>query len=215
MMSNLRLSFFILVLFPVLTFADADSEFLYTDLLDNDFLTQATPKPGGFKVINPFAPIKETGGLFFNAGGRIDPNIAIVRCGIFRTFNGWFSFLVGLEALSDDDDHTFGGLTTGFRVKFPFFITPFVGIHLFAGTYEEEVDADNDGKDNDDDGAIDEANEKKWETSDTMVATCPEIGLMVFMDKNSRIVFSARHYFTDKGRESDYWIYSVGINIVF
>ena len=216
-MNQLKSILFFLFIFPTLCFAEVnlyDPDFFALDFTDTP-QSQIIAKPGSFTIINTPMGVKEKGGVFVELGGRIDPNIAVARIGVYNTYVGWYSFMIGVEALSDDDDHTFGGATAGIRIKFPYFITPFAGIHFFAGTYEEEVDADSDGVDNDEDGTIDEPNETKWVTEDTMVATCPEVGLMVYLDKFSQLVLSAKHYYTDKGRDSDFWVYGIGINIVF
>lgn len=216
-MDRLKYTLLILIIFPTLSFADVnlyDPDFFKSDSKESP-KSQRVAAPGSFTIINTSPAVKEKGGVFLEFGGRLDPNIAVARVGVYRTYAGWYSIMIGGEALSDDDDHTFGGATAGIRIKFPYFITPFAGVHFFAGTYEEEVDADSDGVDNDEDGAIDEPNEKKWVTEDTMAAFCPEVGLMIYMDKNTQLVLSAKHYYTDKGRDSDFWVYGVGINIVF
>ncbi|MCP3921219.1 MAG: hypothetical protein GY714_01405 [Desulfobacterales bacterium] len=217
-MNQLKSLVFIFLLVPTICFAEEnlyDQDFFSFDLSDT-INAQPSGRTGKFSVLDPFSSVKgEKGGLFVELGGRYDPNIAVARIGVFRTYGGWYSIMIGGEALSDDDDHTYGGATVGFRMKFPLVITPFIGLHFFGGTYEEEEDAANDGIDNDEDGTVDEANETKWVTEDTMVATCPEAGLMIYMDKNSQFVISAKYYVTDKGRDSDFWVYTVGINIVF
>ncbi len=163
-------------------------------------------------IFKSFSAGKDSVGFFLEGGGNPDPDVATLRFGLIGN-NGWYTSMIGFEIL-DEAGH-YSGVTAGVRAQFPSMISPFVGVHVFAGISDKEFDATKDGEDNDNDGTVDEEDEEHYDSYDSIVAICPEVGLMYNLNKRFQFLLSAKYYFTDRGSEHEYMIYSFGVKALF
>ena len=122
--------------------------------------------------------------------------------------HGGFNGLVGTGA----EDWFLGG-TIGLRLQSPTRLAPFVGVGAFAGFNWELHDAENDGIDNDDDGAVDELNETKTEYGG-LAAVFPEVGVHYWLGSDSRLTLSASRWFTTEESSDDFWFFGIGITVL-
>lgn len=127
----------------------------------------------------------------------------------YQTCAGRFGSLrMGLSYYADDK-FIYKGVTGAARFSFGSTVAPFVGAGLLAGTAERDVDASQDGVDNNGNGYIDEPYEKdtEYEASGFLY---PEAGVSVQVG-GAGFTVSARRYY---GAEfSGDLIYSVGIHV--
>lgn len=105
------------------------------------------------------------------------------------------------------------GLDTGLRLQTPTRLAPFVGVGGYLGMNWETVDADDDGVDNDEDGATDELGEEDTEYDLTMASIYPEVGAHFWWTPHARLTGFGRYWVTTDGRESDAWIVGGGLAI--
>ncbi len=151
----------------------------------------------------------QTGAVFL-----ADPFYAGGELGVFGYSQPWLSGHLSLAALAADDRWT-AGVDFGTRAEIPARISPFVGLGVYTGYREQQVDAHNDGLDNDDDDRIDEWGEQKSEIEDAMAAVYPEVGLHAWLTSQWRITGSARYYITTNGRQHDAWVFGVSLGCLF
>lgn len=106
-----------------------------------------------------------------------------------------------------DDEFLYKGVTGSLRLQYGDVVSPYVGLGLLLGFAEKEVDASADGLDNNQNGMVDEFNEKKT-LSATSGFIYPEIGIAL-NTPGVGITLAVRRYY---GSEfSGNLIYSVGI----
>jgi hypothetical protein len=149
------------------------------------------------------------GGAYAN-----DPNSGGIEIGAFNYSSPQLESRLSLAALAGTGrEDWFIGANTGLRLQAPSRIAPFVGVGAFAGLNWEEVDARNDRRDNDDDGAIDELGETKT-NYDGLVAVYPEVGIHYWLGTNARLTASASYWVTTAGRDDDFWFIGAGISFL-
>ena len=151
----------------------------------------------------------QTGAVFL-----ADPFYAGGELGVFGYSQPWLSGHLSLAALAADDRWT-AGVDFGTRAEIPARISPIDGLGVYTGYREQQVDAHNDGLDNDDDDRIDEWGEQKSEIEDAMAAVYPEVGLHAWLTSQWRITGSARYYITTNGRQHDAWVFGVSLGCLF
>lgn len=117
---------------------------------------------------------------------------------------------LSLVGMANSDDW-FTGLDTGLRLQTPTRLAPFVGIGASAGFASERVNAENDLKDNDDDGSIDELGEKDWRLDGSLATFYPEVGAHFWWTPEIRLSTYGRYMMTTEGRDSDDWLVGGGI----
>ncbi len=138
--------------------------------------------------------------------------------------NGMFAIDVGSEdylasyltsrsslMLMGNGDDWFTGGDIGLRLQTPSRLAPFVGIGAYAGYAKESVPAENDWRDNDDDGVIDEDGEEKERFSGALAAIYPEVGAHFWWTPQIRISGQGRYMVTTEGRSADDWLLGFGI----
>ncbi len=107
----------------------------------------------------------------------------------------------------------FVGPQASLRIQSPTRIDPFAGVGGFAGFNRHRVRADNDGRDNDDDGSIDELWEKR-DDYNAFVGVYPEVGVHLWTNGVQRITANARYYITEDGRDTDFWFFGISFGAV-
>ncbi|TWT93919.1 hypothetical protein [Stieleria varia] len=123
------------------------------------------------------------------------------------------SYLTGRASLMGmaNSDDWFTGVDTGLRLQTPTRLAPFVGLGAYAGFASEEVLADDDGKDNDDDGRIDEYREQDEVFSGAFAALYPEVGTHFWWTPGVRLTGFGRYMVSTEGRDSDDWMIGIGV----
>ncbi|MDB4614133.1 hypothetical protein OAH18_00445 [bacterium] len=119
------------------------------------------------------------------------------------TLRGSLACYIGEKAGNTEG---YGGLDLGVRFQTPTRIAPFVGVGLFNGFSKGTEAARGDGIDNDDDGFIDERNERKSTVDGWMTAVYPEVGLHAWLNGNVRLTTFGRYFVTTEGRAQDDWM---------
>ncbi len=128
----------------------------------------------------------------------------------------WESFVtnrVGLIAAANKDDYFVGG-EIGMRFQSPTRLAPFVGTGLFTGVSRGSKPAAHDRIDNDDDGQIDERNEKKQTFDGALSAIYPETGLHFWWTSRTRLTGFGRYLITTDGRANDAWYFGFSIAVL-
>jgi len=154
-------------------------------------------------------------GIYIGGAARSEAGIVGGEIGGFLQTSRWLSCRGSLAFLAAEDisEDVFGGLNLGFRINVPFRISPFVGLGGFVGYNRESVLAEDDFKDNDEDGSVDERGETKRVLDDTVGALYPEVGVHLWLSENVRVTGGAAYYITTEGRRDDFWFY--GLSIAF
>jgi len=98
------------------------------------------------------------------------------------------------------------GFDLGTRFQTPSRIAPFAGVGIFLGARPHKDLADMDGLDNDDDGFIDEHNEKDWDLDNFLAAVYPEVGAHLWLNGRWRLTAYGRYLVTTEGRGHDDWL---------
>jgi hypothetical protein len=161
----------------------------------------------------------EMGGIYADLGGGSDPDVIGAKMGLFGYMHNHLSMHGGIACLASEKfDDIFVGADGGFRLhllKPEARVSPFVGMGLFGGYTKKNVSAEDDDIDNDDDGEIDEEGEEKRVIDNVMGLVYPEIGLRIRLAEDSRMILSGRYNLTTEGRESDFWLFSLGFEWLF
>ncbi len=139
-----------------------------------------------------------------------DIQLVGVDASLSRCLDRYIEVRGGLSYYADSE-FLYKGVTGSWRFRFGRAVSPYVGVGVLAGFGEKEVEANNDGIDNDDDGFVDEADEEKT-LYDASIYAYPEVGLEV-MANGYGLMLSARKYY---GREFDgNLIFSIGFTAKF
>jgi hypothetical protein len=158
--------------------------------------------------------LENKGGSYVGGAYANDPNSGGIEIGVFDYSSPEVESRISLAALAGTGrENWFLGANMGMRLQSPSRLAPFVGVGGFAGVNWEEVNANNDGRDNDDDGSIDEFNEKKTEY-DALLAVYPEVGIHYWLGTNARLTASASYWVTTAGRDDDFWFIGVGLSFL-
>lgn len=166
----------------------------------------------GFNLSPPEYP----NGLYLETGGGRNPENIWLEAGFSGSASDNLEYRIGICHLGVDTiDQYFTGINTGFRIKASSFISPFAGLGFYAGYATEDEKADNDNIDNDNDGIIDEENEKKENLDQSLIGFYPETGLLIKFRNNSYISLSAKYMVTNQNEEQDFVVYSLGFSVSY
>lgn len=129
-----------------------------------------------------------------------------------NSFNMGLYFLVTENIIDDEYYNT--GLTLSYRHNLTArgALRPFIGVGGAVGYTEHNVLAENDSIDNDNDGLTDEPGEEINLTSNEMAMLFPEVGLDIWMTKETKLSLSARYYLTTEGRDVDFWLFGAAVH---
>jgi len=151
------------------------------------------------------------GGVYLGAAVADEPTAVGGEIGVFGYPTCWLEGHAALAGLlGAGTEHAFGGLNAGLRAQPPTRLAPFVGMGTFLGYADFEVDADDNGLDDDDDLFVDERGETESETAG-LAAIYPEVGLHYWLTSTCRLTGSGAYYVTTEGRDQDFWF--VGLSI--
>lgn len=151
---------------------------------------------------------------YVELGGGSDPDSVWAAAGAegyatdFCSFYaGWFA--AGVEDISDKSADAFSGLMLGMRLCVPYRISPYVGGGVSAGWGRYYKSATTDGRDNDNDGLVDESGEEK-KAYESITSAFPEAGIHFWLNENQRLTFNYRYHYTSEGGDKDYWTANLG-----
>lgn len=122
-----------------------------------------------------------------------------LEAGGFHYFNPSTEVRVGAKGLINFDA-AYGGVDLGARFQTPTRVAPFLGAGVFLGSGRRSG-LDFDGIDNNDNGIIDESNERG---KDTLFAVYPEAGVHFWMNSRLRISAVGQYHFAPSGDQEDY-----------
>jgi len=125
------------------------------------------------------------------------------------------SFLTARGSLMGigNQEDWFTGLDGGLRLQSPTRLAAFTGAGVFVGAANEMVPATDDSIDNDDDGFVDEAGEKRERLSGMLVGIYPEVGAHFWWTPAVRLTGYGKYMVTSEGRSGDDWLIGAGIAI--
>lgn len=150
-------------------------------------------------------------GITAGAGFGGSPATAGASAGSFHYPNSWTEVDLALTGLAGTGAHDwFIGPEAGIRFQTPTRIAPFAGAGAFVGGNRYSSRADGDGRDNDDDGSIDEFGERRTRYK-AFVAVFPEVGVHAWLNGTTRLTANARYYVTEEGRKDDFWYFGLSI----
>ncbi len=149
-------------------------------------------------------------GVSIDLGGRTDPLAIGGEISILGEIYDRVSFKAGLSFLGLENDNLFGGYTMGIQYRTGHRLSPFIGLGAFYGYSERKDDAEDDNIDNDNDGFVDESGEEKEVIDDTIASLYPEIGMHFWVTDKTRLTMSSKYQITTKGRDHDFWMFSLG-----
>lgn len=169
---------------------------------------------GKLKQANDARFQEDASGWFVSGGfskrGDDEDGLVAIDIGREAYFTSFLTGRASLMGMGNGEDW-FTGADTGLRLQSPSRFAPFVGAGLFAGYAKEVVPADDDWIDNDDDGYVDEHGEDKERLSDAIAAVYPELGAHFWWNPSVRLTGFGRYLVTTDGRDSDDWLFGVGI----
>lgn len=157
--------------------------------------------------------VADRGGYYFGAAGADEPTVGGLEIGRFHYLGSSVESRIGLKGLvGTGANDWFAGLDLGLRTQSPSRLAPFAGIGTFLGGNTNKTLANTDGRDNDDDGSIDEFNELKNDPA-FMASFYPELGVHWWLTSDLRLTGSAQYHLTTDGRDSDFWF--IGFSLSF
>jgi hypothetical protein len=151
-------------------------------------------------------------GMFIDLGGRTDPLAIGGGIGLFGEIYDRLTLRTGLSFLGLENDYLYYGSNIGLRYRFGHRLSPFIGFGAFAGYSEKEVSAEDDNIDNDKDGFVDETGERKETIVGVIASSFPELGIHYWVTDKTRLTLSGQYHITTKGREYDFWLFSLGVS---
>ncbi|MBC8354227.1 MAG: hypothetical protein H8E66_19715 [Planctomycetes bacterium] len=149
------------------------------------------------------------GGLYLSGGAQYQADAEKPFVGGELGVEGYStSWTTGRASLATyiGDDEGYLGLDAGVRLQTPSRVAPFVGVGTFHGVSRGVELADWDGRDNDDDGWIDEFGEEESGVDDWLSAVYPEVGAHLWVNANWRLTAYGRYFVTTEGRDHDDWL---------
>lgn len=159
--------------------------------------------------------IEGKAGVAVGGGGGGSPATGGVSVSSFSYLNYWTEIDFGLTGLAGTGAHDwFIGPEAGVRFQTPTRIAPFAGAGGFLGGNRFSSPAENDLRDNDDDGAIDELGERRTRYK-AFAAVYPEVGIHAWLNGKTRLTANARYYVTEEGRNDDFWYIGLSIGWLF
>lgn len=120
----------------------------------------------------------------------------------------WFSGVRVGASYFRDEKFAYTGVTGSLRMQFGEILSPFAGLGMLLGMASHEVDASNDGLDNNHNGQIDEPGET-YVKSDFSAVLYPEVGVALYT-RTIGLTLSARRYYSSTF--SGNIIYSIGFS---
>lgn len=157
---------------------------------------------------------EDASGLFVSGGyakrSDADDGLVSIDIGAESYFTSYLTGRASLMGMGNGEDW-FTGLDAGLRLQSPTRLAPFVGAGVFAGYARETVIADDDWKDNDDDGLIDEYREKDKRISGGIAAFYPEVGAHFWWTPKIRLSSYGRYMVTTEGSDANDWQFGVGL----
>ena len=131
-------------------------------------------------------------------GGYGELGILAAEAGGLLFPTAWSEGRVGIKGMLNSGDPT-AGLNAGLSVQTPTRLAPFLGVGSYLGFGNIAVNAD--GRDNDNDGRIDEHDE---EENKTVFSIYPEAGLHLWMTSRVRCSLVGQYHFTPEGGVDDF-----------
>jgi hypothetical protein len=121
-------------------------------------------------------------------------------------------YLGGSLMYSERFDGFYYGIHAGVEAMMPYRVSPFLGL---GGSfhYEDETPADNDGKDNNGDGQVDESGESV--AGKDYLSLDPRIGVRFWVTQKLAITPGATYSVTSLGRNRDEWFFELGLSFSF
>jgi hypothetical protein len=157
---------------------------------------------------------EDASGLFVSGGyakrADADHGLFAIDVGGEAYMTSYLTGRVSLMGMGNGEDW-FTGADTGLRLQTPTRLAPFVGAGVFAGYAHETVSADDDWKDNDDDGRIDEFGEEDERISGTLAAVYPELGGHFWWTPQVRLTSYGRYMITTEGSDANDWQFGFGL----
>lgn len=153
--------------------------------------------------------VEGLGGQYLSGGAQYQADASEPFAGAELGFEGyatsWLTTRAALAGSVGDGEGRIG-LDLGTRIQTPSRVAPFAGVGMFVGARPHKDLANMDGLDNDDDGFIDEFNEKEWDIDNWLVAVYPELGAHVWLNGSWRLTAYGRYLLTTEGRGHDDWL---------
>lgn len=154
-------------------------------------------------------------GVSVGGGGGGSPSTGGVTVSSFSYANAWTEIDLGLTGLAGTGAHDwFIGPELGIRFQTPTRIAPFAGAGGYVGGNRFSSPSASDGRDNDDDGSIDELGERRTRYK-AFAAVYPEVGVHAWLSGDTRLTASARYYVTEEGRNDDFWYIGLSFGWLF
>lgn len=148
-------------------------------------------------------------GYYASAGGQFRPEsgggLGGVELGAEFYTKSWLTHRLALQGFAGMDDGL-GAVDLGLRIQPPSRLAPFLGVGTFHGVSRRLSPANRDGRDNDDDGFIDEYGERKTSIDGWLSAVYPEAGTHFWINGRCRLTAYGRYLLTSEGRDSDEWL---------
>ena len=126
----------------------------------------------------------------------------------------WLSGSAGFFLFASRETDVHVGLEARVRLASPTVISPFVGLGAFLGQWPYRDNADRDRIDNDDDGWVDEPNERTTRY-DLLFGVYPEAGLRLWLHSRFCVAGHVRRVVTTRGEGSHTWLYGLSLTHVF
>jgi hypothetical protein len=155
-------------------------------------------------------------GGFASLQGRPDPVAAGGTLGVFVEPAPWFAVNVGPRVFSGEEfSDLYGGADAGVEWSVPGRVSPFAGVGGFLGWSAGGRIVDDNGDDDDGDGAVDEPGETAPRRNGVALASLhPAAGVNLWVTKRFRCTLSAQYEVTTAGRRRDFWLFGAGVGFV-
>jgi hypothetical protein len=166
-----------------------------------------------------YYPPEYPNGLYIETGGGRSPDSLWIELGMMGNPSEYIEYRASLSHLgvekNTQDKNYFTGFNIGARIKFSSLVSPFIGAGIFSGYAFEDITADDDGKDNDGDGEIDEQNEKKAVVDDIIFCFYPEAGLYLQFQNNSKIYLSSKYMISSEEETGNFFLFTIGFSFTY
>lgn len=150
-------------------------------------------------------------GVYAGAAFSDEPFTAGAELGAFHYLTHSVESRVGLKGLvGTGDNDFFAGIDAGLRVQAPSRFAPFAGVGMYLGGNGKSELADDDLRDNDNDGSIDELGEEK-DVGSFFASVYPEVGAHFWLNGRTRLTTSAQYHLTTSGRDDDFLFLGISL----
>ena len=154
-------------------------------------------------------------GVAFGAGGAGNPFGVSGELSAFAYANEFVEVDIGLTGMAGTGAASaFLGPEMRYRLVAPTRFSPFVGVGTFTGVNWRHKRAEFDGRDNDNDGSVDETGERKLVFGQPFFSVYPEVGMHLWANGTWRLTGSARYYVNSEGRDADFWYFGLALGRV-